>query len=97
MNPKVLILPGDGIGVDVCVEAEEMLKEISAQHGLNIEISHALIGGAAMDATGVPLARRDLGGMQGSRRNIAGRCWRPEMVRSKRGNPPGARSLDPAR
>jgi 3-isopropylmalate dehydrogenase len=55
MTKKVLILPGDGIGPDVCTEAEALLREIDQQHGLGITIEHALIGGAAMEATGQPL------------------------------------------
>ena len=55
MSTKILILPGDGIGPDVAAEGEALLEEISLQHGLDMEISHALIGGVAMDATGQPL------------------------------------------
>jgi len=55
MSTKILILPGDGIGPEVTAEAENLLLEIARQHGISIEIEHALIGGAAMEATGVPL------------------------------------------
>ena len=60
MNAKILMLPGDGIGPEVCTEAEALLREIDAQHGLNISIDTALIGGAAMDATGDPLPAQTL-------------------------------------
>ncbi len=55
MSKKILMLPGDGIGPEVCAEAEALLREISQQHSLDISIDHAMIGGVAMDTTGVPL------------------------------------------
>lgn len=55
VSARILMLPGDGIGPDVAKEAELLLEELSLQHGLDLKIDHALIGGAAMDATGSPL------------------------------------------
>ena len=55
MNKKILILPGDGIGPEIVAEAEKVLAVLSENHGLEIDIDHALIGGSAIDATGSPL------------------------------------------
>jgi 3-isopropylmalate dehydrogenase len=55
MQKKVLLLPGDGIGQEVVAAATEVMKAAAQQSGCNLEISEALIGGAAIDATGEPL------------------------------------------
>ncbi len=60
MNAKVLLLPGDGIGPEVTAQAERLIKAVADIHGLTIEISEALIGGAALDATGEPLPKETL-------------------------------------
>ena len=55
MNAKVLLLPGDGIGPEVTAQAEKLMRAVAEIHGLDITIEEALIGGAALDATGEPL------------------------------------------
>ena len=55
MKKKILLLPGDGIGPEIVAEAEKVLKRLQTGFGLAVEIQHALIGGAAIDATGYPL------------------------------------------
>ncbi|HBF63751.1 MAG TPA: 3-isopropylmalate dehydrogenase, partial [Gammaproteobacteria bacterium] len=55
MHKKVLLLPGDGIGQEVVAAATEVMQAAAQQSGCNLEISEALIGGAAIDATGEPL------------------------------------------
>ncbi|MCG8612319.1 MAG: 3-isopropylmalate dehydrogenase [Pseudomonadales bacterium] len=55
MTKKVLLLPGDGIGPEIVAEAEKVLKALNASEGLGLELSTANVGGAAIDASGVPL------------------------------------------
>ncbi len=52
---NILILPGDGIGPEIVTQAERVLNRVAEQHGLNLKLDHALVGGSAIDATGVPL------------------------------------------
>jgi 3-isopropylmalate dehydrogenase len=52
---KILILPGDGIGPEVVAEAARVLQVAAARDGFALELAHGLIGGAAIDAHGVPL------------------------------------------
>lgn len=49
--PKVAILPGDGIGPEIVAEAVRVLRVVAP----DIELTEALVGGAAYDATGHPL------------------------------------------
>ena len=55
MHKKVLLLPGDGIGQEVVAAATQVMQAAAQQSGCNLEISEALVGGAAIDATGEPL------------------------------------------
>lgn len=57
---KLVVLPGDGIGPEIVAEAEKVLHCLRRDFGLNIEVEHALVGGAAIDATGVPLPETTL-------------------------------------
>ena len=50
MKPKVAVLPGDGVGPEVTRAALRVL-EACGPH----EAREALVGGAAIDATGDPL------------------------------------------
>ena len=55
MNAKILLLPGDGIGPEVTAQAEKLIRAVGDIYGLSLTIEEALIGGAALDATGEPL------------------------------------------
>jgi 3-isopropylmalate dehydrogenase len=52
---RVALLPGDGIGPEVVQEAVKVLKAVSESQDLTIRYQTGLIGGAALDATAVPL------------------------------------------
>jgi len=54
MSKKILILPGDGIGPEIVNQAVKVLDKLAGD-GLDIELDEALVGGAAIDATGGPL------------------------------------------
>ncbi len=51
----ITLLPGDGIGTEIMAVCVELLKVVGSQCNINFSFSEALIGGAAIDATGVPL------------------------------------------
>lgn len=55
MKSKITVLPGDGIGVEVTREAVACLETIGKKFGHEFEFSEQLIGGVALDKTGVPL------------------------------------------
>ena len=52
---RVVMLGGDGIGPEVAAGARAVLEAASSRFDLGIEFDDALIGGAAIDATGLAL------------------------------------------
>ncbi|WP_392477493.1 3-isopropylmalate dehydrogenase [Nostoc sp. C110] len=54
-NYRITLLPGDGIGPEIMAVAVDVLKVVGKQFDLKFEFQEALIGGAAIDATGEPL------------------------------------------
>jgi 3-isopropylmalate dehydrogenase len=55
LKRNILILPGDGIGPEIVTEAVKVLAVLRDDFGLDIDMDEALVGGAAIDATGNPL------------------------------------------
>jgi 3-isopropylmalate dehydrogenase len=55
MSKHIVILSGDGIGPEIMAEAEKVLAKVNQQFNLDLTWSHELLGGCAIDATGVPL------------------------------------------
>lgn len=56
----ILVLPGDGIGVEVTEEAVKVLTAVGQAHGLTFDLTNALVGGAAIDAEGAPVSEETL-------------------------------------
>ena len=52
---RITLLPGDGIGPEIMAVAVEVLKVVAKQENFHLEFQTALIGGAAIEATGEPL------------------------------------------
>ena len=52
---RIALLPGDGIGPEIVAEARRVLSAVGELSGIDVEFEEALIGGAAIDATGNPL------------------------------------------
>jgi 3-isopropylmalate dehydrogenase len=51
----ITVLPGDGIGPEVCDEGVRVVEAVASIYGHRFEFSSQLIGGAAIDATGQSL------------------------------------------
>lgn len=60
MSKKVVVLPGDGIGPEIITEAVKVLEAINKRYACGLKFEEELIGGAAIDAHGVPLANSTL-------------------------------------
>ena len=54
MSKTLLLLPGDGIGPEVIAQVERVIDALRP-HGLDLAITSAAFGGAAIDAHGVPI------------------------------------------
>lgn len=52
---RITLLPGDGIGPEILAVTVAVMKDVGQQLGLTFTFQEALIGGAAIDATGNPL------------------------------------------
>jgi 3-isopropylmalate dehydrogenase len=55
MHAKIAVLAGDGIGAEVTAEAVRALEAVAARFGHRFVFESALLGGAAIEATGEPL------------------------------------------
>lgn len=55
MNMKICLMPGDGIGPEIMAQAVRVLETVAAKFGHAVQTETALIGGAAIDAMGIPL------------------------------------------
>lgn len=51
---RITVLPGDGIGPEITAVTLDVLAAAGAAEGERFEFTEALIGGAAIDATGDP-------------------------------------------
>ncbi|MDX1811642.1 MAG: isocitrate/isopropylmalate family dehydrogenase, partial [Gammaproteobacteria bacterium] len=60
MTKKIAVLPGDGIGPEIVAEAVKVLNCLEREYGFKVEMEEALVGGAAIDATGGPLPQETL-------------------------------------
>ncbi|WP_437593970.1 3-isopropylmalate dehydrogenase [Sorangium sp. So ce1000] len=60
MKANIVLLPGDGIGVEVVAETRATLDAVAAQFGHSFSYSEHLIGGCAIDATGTALTQETL-------------------------------------
>lgn len=60
LTRKIVLLPGDGIGPEIVTEAVKVLEAIDKKFSLRLKYESELIGGAAIDEHGVPLANSTL-------------------------------------
>jgi 3-isopropylmalate dehydrogenase len=60
MSHKILILPGDGIGPEIVAEAVKLLAALKQSGDLAVELEHAHVGGAGLDASRSPLPESTL-------------------------------------
>ena len=88
MSSNILVLPGDGIGVEVADQAIRVIEKLNEQ-GLNASYEKDLVGGASYDVNGEPLTNSVLekaknsdaillGAVGGSKWDDVERSKRPE-------------------
>jgi 3-isopropylmalate dehydrogenase len=59
-NRKILVLPGDGIGPEIMGEVMRVIEFFDRRNIARFDVSEGLVGGAAYDASGVPLTDETL-------------------------------------
>ncbi|MDD6619349.1 MAG: 3-isopropylmalate dehydrogenase [Lachnospiraceae bacterium] len=55
MEHKLALIPGDGIGPEIVREARKVLDRVCEKYGHTFTYTELLLGGASIDANGVPL------------------------------------------
>lgn len=55
MKKNILVIPGDGIGLEVTACGKAVLAQVAADNGFDFVFDEALMGHAAIEATGEPL------------------------------------------
>ncbi len=58
--PKILVVPGDGIGVEVTEVSVSILKVLGEKSGTEFTLQSDLLGGCAIDTHGVPLTEETI-------------------------------------
>ena len=52
---RLLLLPGDGIGPEVMAQARRVIAWLAEKRDIRFELEEGLVGGASIDASGVPI------------------------------------------
>ncbi|MEZ4252303.1 MAG: 3-isopropylmalate dehydrogenase [Polyangiales bacterium] len=78
MRQRIVLLPGDGIGVEIVAATRTVLDALAASHGLDFEFEERLIGGAAIDAMGDPLPEESLDACRGADAILLGAVGGPK-------------------
>lgn len=78
MEMKICFLPGDGIGPEILSQARKVLLAIENRSGHQFISQEALIGGAAIDATGRPLPQESIDKCKGSDAVLLGAVGGPK-------------------
>ncbi|MCI0720116.1 MAG: 3-isopropylmalate dehydrogenase [Acidobacteria bacterium] len=85
MQKKITVIPGDGIGTEVIEQALLVLDKIEKVYRHRFERQEAVAGGAALNATGVPLPAETLERCKASDAVLLGALGGPKWD----SNPPG--------
>ena len=94
---KLLLLPGDGIGVETMAEVERLLAFFNQKSNkASFETDDDLVGGVSIDKYGVPLTNEALTKAQMADAVIFGSVGRAEVGRRALRNPPRGRPAAPA-
>lgn len=78
ITKHILIVPGDGIGQEVTAVGKKVLDKIAHQFGHQFTYDHALMGHAAIEATGLPLPDETLAKMRKSDAVLFGAVGHPK-------------------
>ena len=89
-NYKITLLKGDGIGPEIVDQAVKVLDKTAEKFGFTVEYDEALLGGCAIDATGVPLPEETVAKCKASDSVLLGAVGGPKWDDQPGGNRPEA-------
>ena len=75
---EIYVLPGDGIGPEVMTPAEAVMHAAASKAGCTLNVSHGLVGGVAIDASGTPLPEETLNAAQAADAVLLGGVGGPQ-------------------
>ena len=78
MNYNIALLRGDGIGPEIVDSACEVLTKVGSIYGHTFNFTPYLIGGAALDACGIPLPEETVKGCTSSDSVLLGAVGGPK-------------------
>lgn len=87
---KITLLKGDGIGPEIVNQAVKVLDKAGEKFGFTVEYDEALLGGCAIDATGVPLPEETVAKCKASDSVILGAVGGPKWDDQPGSNRPEA-------
>ncbi|HWZ33614.1 MAG TPA: 3-isopropylmalate dehydrogenase [Bryobacteraceae bacterium] len=76
---KILVLAGDGVGLEVTCAAVQVLEAVADHFGHSVELSEGLIGGVAIHKTGSPLPDDTLNKALAADATLLGAVGSPEF------------------
>ena len=89
-NYKLTVLKGDGIGPEIVDEAIKALDTAADRFGFSVQYDYKLLGGAAIDAVGVPLPQETVDSCRAADSVILGAVGGPKWDSQPGGNRPEA-------
>lgn len=78
MKARIVLLPGDGIGVEVVREGRKVLEAVASLYGHQLTFEEQLIGGIAIDQTGTALPDATLAACRASDAVLLGAVGGPK-------------------
>ena len=87
---KITLLKGDGIGPEIVDQAVKVLDRAAEKFDFTVEYDEALLGGCAIDATGVPLPEETIAKCKASDSVILGAVGGPKWDNQPGNNRPEA-------
>ncbi len=79
---KLLLLPGDGIGPEVMAEVERVMGWLAERRDVSFATESSLVGGSALEASGVPLTDETLKQALGADAVLFGAVGGPQWDRN---------------
>ena len=89
-NYKITLLKGDGIGPEIVNQAVKVLDKAASKFDFTVTYDEALLGGCAIDATGVPLPEETIAKCKASDSVMLGAVGGPKWDNQPGNNRPEA-------